>query len=123
MSSSLDSFRFNLPYYGLFGGAVAMSAETFVDINGFSNLYQGWGGEDDDLYARIIHKKYKIIRFHPSYAQYTMLKHSKETPSPDRINMLANGHLRFDTDGLNSLVYSEVGVLKKDLYTNILVEV
>lgn len=100
-----------------------MSAETFVDINGFSNLYQGWGGEDDDLYARIIHKKYKIIRFHPSYAQYTMLKHSKETPSPDRINMLANGHLRFDTDGLNSLVYSEVGVLKKDLYTNILVEV
>jgi predicted glycosyltransferase involved in capsule biosynthesis len=75
MSSSLDSFRFNLPYYGLFGGAVAITAETFVHINGFSNLFHGWGGEDDDFYARLVHKDYKIIRFHPKYAQYTMLKH------------------------------------------------
>lgn len=122
MSSSLDSFRFNLPYYGLFGGAVAMTAETFVHINGFSNLFQGWGGEDDDLYARLVNKNYRIIRFHPSYAQYTMLKHSKESPNPDRIHYLENGYLRFDTDGLNSLVYREVGFIKKSLFTSVLVE-
>lgn len=122
MSSSLDSFRFNLPYYGLFGGAVAMTAETFVHINGFSNLFQGWGGEDDDLYARLVNKNYRIIRFHPSYAQYTMLKHSKESPNPDRIHYLENGFFRFDTDGLNSLVYREVGFIKKSLFTSVLVE-
>lgn len=122
MSSSLDTFRFNLPYYGLFGGAVAISAETFIHINGFSNMFQGWGGEDDDLYARIINKNYRIIRFHPTYAQYTMLKHSREHPNPDRIHYLNQGHLRFDTDGLNSIVYSEIAITKNKLYTNILVE-
>lgn len=122
MSSSLDSFRFNLPYYGLFGGAVAISSETFVHINGFSNLFQGWGGEDDDLYARLVNKNYKIIRFHPSIAQYTMLKHSRESPNPDRIDYLKKGYLRFETDGLNSLVYREVAVNKNSLYTNLLVE-
>lgn len=42
MSSSLDSFRFNLPYYGLFGGAIAIETDTFVHVNGMSNMYQGW---------------------------------------------------------------------------------
>lgn len=42
MSSALDSFRFNLPYYGLFGGAIAMTSENFIHVNGFSNLFQGW---------------------------------------------------------------------------------
>lgn len=122
MSSSLDWFRYNLPYYGLFGGAVAISAETFVHINGFSNLFQGWGGEDDDLYGRLVNKNYKIIRFHPSIAQYTMLVHKKESPNPDRVHYLQNGYLRYETDGLNSLVFREVGVHKNTLYTNIQVD-
>lgn len=122
MSSSIDTFRFNLPYYGLFGGAVALPTETFVDINGFSNMFHGWGGEDDDLYGRLVKKNYKIIRFHPSYSQYSMLKHSKETPNPERNRILRDGHLRYDSDGLHSLVYSEIGVHKNTLFTNILVE-
>lgn len=122
MSSSIDVFRFTLPYYGLFGGAVAISAETFVHINGFSNLFKGWGGEDDDLYLRLVNKDYKIIRFHPSYAQWTMLQHAKEPPSPDRNNLLKDGYLRFDTDGLNSLVYREINIDKRPLYTNVLVD-
>lgn len=101
---------------------MAISAETFVHINGFSNLFQGWGGEDDDLYARLINKNYRIIRFHPLYAQYTMLEHSRETPNPDRIHYLKNGYLRFDTDGLNSLVYREVAISKNSLFTNVLVD-
>jgi hypothetical protein len=123
MSSALDSFRFNLPYYGLFGGAIAMTSDTFIHINGFSNMFQGWGGEDDDIYARLVNKKYRIIRFNPSIAQYTMLKHSKEIPSPERYQFLRSGYLRFDTDGLNSLVFREIGLKSLDLYTNILVEV
>jgi N-terminal domain of galactosyltransferase/N-terminal region of glycosyl transferase group 7 len=123
MSSSLDSFRFNLPYYGLFGGAVALPSEVFVHINGFSNLFQGWGGEDDDFYARLVNKNYRIIRFHPSIAQYTMLKHHKEKPNPERLHYLRSGYLRYDTDGLNSLVYREVGVHHNTLFTNVLVEI
>ena len=43
MSSSLDTFRFTLPYYGLFGGAVAIESDVFVHVNGMSNMFQGWG--------------------------------------------------------------------------------
>lgn len=42
MSSSLDQFRFNLPYYGLFGGAISIESDTFVHVNGMSNMFQGW---------------------------------------------------------------------------------
>lgn len=123
MSASVDTFRYNLPYYGLFGGAIAIQAEQFGHVNGFSNMYQGWGGEDDDMYARLVNKNYKIIRFHPAYAQYSMLKHEREKPSESRHEKLSTGYLRYDTDGLNSLVYREVSLKKNSLYTNIMVEI
>ena len=41
-----------LPYKGIFGGAGAFRKEDFEKINGFSNQFWGWGGEDDDLYRR-----------------------------------------------------------------------
>jgi hypothetical protein len=74
------------------------------------------------LYARLVNKEYRIIRFDSSVAQYTMLKHAKESPNPDRNNKLRFGHLRYETDGLNSLVYSEKAIKTLDLYTNISVE-
>lgn len=50
MSSSIDIFRYNLPYDTLFGGVVAILDEHLKKINGLSNLFYGWGGEDDDFY-------------------------------------------------------------------------
>ena len=35
------------------GGALSMRCEDFVRINGYPNKYWGWGGEDDELAARI----------------------------------------------------------------------
>lgn len=123
MSASVDTFRYNLPYYGLFGGAIAILTEQFVKVNGFSNMYQGWGGEDDDMYARLVNKNYKIIRFHPSYAQYSMLKHKREKPSESRHDKLSTAHLRYETDGFKSLVYCEISKEKNSLFTNVLVEI
>lgn len=37
MCASLDKFRFNLPYHGLFGGVVAIETSQYQFINGMSN--------------------------------------------------------------------------------------
>ena len=36
------------------GGILAIKTTFLKDINGFSNAYYGWGGEDDDLYTRYV---------------------------------------------------------------------
>ena len=45
-------YSFRLPYASIFGGVGAFTKEQFEKINGFSNKFWGWGGEDDDLYKR-----------------------------------------------------------------------
>ena len=41
------------PYaYNYVGGVLAVKEATFMNMNGFSNLYFGWGSEDDDVGIR-----------------------------------------------------------------------
>lgn len=123
MSSSVNTFRYNLPYEGLFGGAVAILATQFELVNGFSNNFYGWGGEDDDFHRRITHKGLKVLRFSPNVAQYFMLPHLKEPPSESRFLNLKLGSERFETDGLNTLKYSLLKRIYLPLYTWIMAEV
>lgn len=45
---------FRLPYDANFGGVTAMTKEQYEAVNGFSNSFFGWGGEDDDFYNRFV---------------------------------------------------------------------
>ena len=45
-------FNYSLPYEDIFGGVVALTSQHFKLVNGFSNLFFGWGGEDDDFRNR-----------------------------------------------------------------------
>ena len=47
-------FLSRLPYGNYFGGVSALSRQDFEAINGFSNKYFGWGGEDDDIEYRYL---------------------------------------------------------------------
>ena len=62
MSASLDKFRYVLIYYELVGGALAITSDQFVQVNGFSNRFHGWGGEDDDFFYRMEKHGLKVIR-------------------------------------------------------------
>jgi hypothetical protein len=39
-------------------------------VNGFSNLFWGWGGEDDDMANRLRIKKLFISRYPANIARY-----------------------------------------------------
>jgi len=41
-----------VPYDNIFGGVTAFKQQHFETVNGFSNEFYGWGGEDDDMYNR-----------------------------------------------------------------------
>lgn len=123
MSTSINVFNYNLPYYNIFGGAIAMTRTQFHYINGFSNVFYGWGGEDDDMFNRVYHGGFKVCRFQPYVSRYIMLSHDKEIPNENRMKHLRNGPKRFKTDGVNSVTYNLIKYEQLPLYTRILVNV
>lgn len=123
MSANIDVFDYKVPYDQIIGGAVAILKKRFIEVNGFSNTFFGWGGEDDDFYNRVTRNGSKICRFAPDVSQYIMLSHKKQKPSADRYYFLLSGKERFDTDGLNSLKYTVLVKEMLPLYTRILVDI
>ena len=43
--------------------------EQFRQVNGFSNQYWGWGGEDDNFYIRVKKNNLKFTRYNASLAR------------------------------------------------------
>ncbi len=68
-----------LPYDGIFGGVCALTRKQMEKVNGYSNLYFGWGGEDDDFRARIIDSGFKVSRYPLEIGRYLMASHKKDT--------------------------------------------
>ncbi|XP_026730903.1 beta-1,4-galactosyltransferase 2-like isoform X2 [Trichoplusia ni] len=122
MSSSINKFRFVLPYLNLFGGAIAIVSKQFKQINGMSNEYFGWEGEDDDLYSRLEANDLKLCRFEPEISRYHLASHTpvkkldmgKKAGSFTKEKMAA--------DGLSSLQYTEVATVLHPLFTHIMVD-
>ena len=126
MSAAVNSFRYNLLYRELFGGAIAVRKKDFKDVNGFSNMFYGWGGEDDDLSSRIRAKGLPIIRWDSSVSRYTMLKHRKEKSAERSITQIRkqtenNFKVSADKDGLSTCSYRILRVVKEPLFTRIVV--
>ena len=100
----------------------AIRTEQFKRLNGFSNLFWGWGGEDDDMSRRIHYRKLKIVRYKPEIARYTMIKHKQQPVNKERVKILKTSSRRYLTDGLNTLKY-QLGEKKLlTLYTNVSVQ-
>ncbi|XP_075551808.1 uncharacterized protein LOC142585160 [Dermacentor variabilis] len=125
MSVAIDKFNYTLPYQMLVGGVLAIKREHFLKVNGFSNLYWGWGGEDDDMAYRIKHKNLKIIRPPASVARYTMIKHHQRPESPNNIRMalVRMAWYRMNKDGLSTTKYRLVSKQVLPLYTHLLVDI
>ena len=61
----------NIPFESYFGGMTLFPSHIFKQINGFSNLYWGWGFEDDDL-------RYRCVKNNIPFAKHISETISKE---------------------------------------------
>ncbi|XP_023843923.1 beta-1,4-galactosyltransferase 4 isoform X1 [Salvelinus sp. IW2-2015] len=117
---------YKLRYKGYFGGVTAMTKDQFHKVNGFSNTYWGWGGEDDDLRIRVELQKMEIIRPSPLIARYTMVFHKRDSGNEinkDRMRLLARTPKVWRKDGLNTCSYSTLSVERPPLYINVTVDI
>ncbi|XP_057646960.1 beta-1,4-galactosyltransferase 1 [Chionomys nivalis] len=126
ISVAMDKFGFSLPYVQYFGGVSALSKQQFLAINGFPNNYWGWGGEDDDIFNRIVHRGMSISRPNAVVGKCRMIRHSrdkKNEPNPQRFDRIAHTKETMRFDGLNSLTYQVLEVQRYPLYTKITVDI
>ncbi|XP_012636041.2 beta-1,4-galactosyltransferase 4 isoform X1 [Microcebus murinus] len=114
-----------LRYNGYFGGVTALSREQFFKVNGFSNNYWGWGGEDDDLRLRVELLRMKISRPLPDVGKYTMIFHTRDRGNEvniERMKLLHQVARVWKRDGLTSCTYKLLSVEHNPLYINITVD-
>ncbi|XP_034830673.1 beta-1,4-N-acetylgalactosaminyltransferase bre-4-like [Maniola hyperantus] len=125
MSASIDKFRFVLIYKTLVGGVLAITSDQYKKLNGFSNRFQGWGGEDDDFATRIMENKLDILRFPYYMSRYTMLLHKQEAKNSARYDIMSENtsKRKSDHDGLNSAHFETISVKPHRLFTLIAVRV
>lgn len=96
-------------YPDIFGGIILFTKEDYEKINGFSNEYWGWGGEDDDLLFRVRRKGMKESRRVPGAAR--SLKHERSLDKErymkniETLNNTRAGAKNPDEDGLNNVNY------------------
>ncbi|NWR54088.1 B4GT4 galactosyltransferase, partial [Bucorvus abyssinicus] len=116
---------YRLRYRGYFGGVTALTRDQFSKVNGFSNNYWGWGGEDDDLRIRVEMQKMRVLRPSADVGRYTMIFHKRDhgnEENAERMNLLHQVSKRWKTDGLNSCSYKLLSVEHNPLYVNITVD-
>ncbi|OTF75299.1 hypothetical protein BLA29_013239 [Euroglyphus maynei] len=95
------------------------------NVNGFSNRFFGWGGEDDEMRSRLVRKGYRIQRFPSEIARYKKLSHPKDNyndPNPNRFRLINESVRTSINDGLNNLDYIRHSIVEHSHYVFISVE-
>jgi len=122
-ASIVEQFGWNLAYPNFAGGVIAFDEASFQKINGYSNIYVGWGGEDDDLYRRCVKENLTVMR---RQNMYSSLNHDRKIVQTDylgNLELLQKCEERIHEDGLNSLNYKILEEENAELYRRILVEI
>ncbi|XP_046561913.1 beta-1,4-galactosyltransferase 3-like [Haliotis rubra] len=105
LSTANAKFDYKLPYQWYVGGNVAITPSQYKRINGFSNLYFGWGGEDDDFGQRMATFGLRVERNPYVTGRYYAQSHGKDKGNPinpKRNILLGKAVGRLKTDGLLS---------------------
>ncbi|XP_069492028.1 beta-1,4-galactosyltransferase 3-like [Ambystoma mexicanum] len=126
VASATDKFQYRLPYWSSFGGVAAMTPDHYMKINGFPNNFWGWGGEDDDIAARIRLAGMSIARTPQEVGRYKMVIHDRDKGNEEnekRYDMLRMTRRTWTQEGMNSLDFHLISKKENRLYTNITVDI
>ncbi|XP_065071224.1 beta-1,4-N-acetylgalactosaminyltransferase bre-4-like [Rhopilema esculentum] len=127
MSPAIDKFHYMLPYSSLVGGVQAISKTDYIKINGYSNKFYGWGGEDDNLYQRFVAKGLRVTRPNMAVGRYKMNKghhFRSDRRNPKNEILLKKRKPRISLDGLRSIgnLHYVVKFHLRPLYTHISID-
>ncbi|XP_072021088.1 beta-1,4-galactosyltransferase 6-like [Amphiura filiformis] len=126
--SGSDQFNNKLPYASIFGGVTGFTPEQLFNINGFPNVYWGWGAEDDEIYDRARKVgKYNITRTSHPIGLYNTIKHHHQSAPKIKhdikYKLLWNFLPRVPFDGFSNLMYDEPVITTRPLYTHIAADI
>ena len=62
-----------------------MARGQIYQINGFPNVYWGWGGEDDEIWSRVKEAGLEISRAKGKKGFYNVIKHHHHS-APKEVN-------------------------------------
>ncbi|XP_046340970.1 beta-1,4-galactosyltransferase 4-like [Haliotis rufescens] len=102
------------------GGVLAFTEQQFRGVNGFSNLYMGWGGEDDDMRFRLDLLSNPVYEVSIQIGRYYSFNHSTDEGNPvnhHRKELLWEAGKRAAIDGITSLKYTVDSVEESTLFT------
>uniref|UniRef100_V9KXS1 Beta-1,4-galactosyltransferase n=1 Tax=Callorhinchus milii TaxID=7868 RepID=V9KXS1_CALMI len=126
LSVAMNKFNYRLPYNNYFGGVCALTPDQYLRMNGFPNEYWGWGGEDDDISARVRLTGMTISRPPVSVGHYKMIKHLSDRgnePNARRFDQLFRTGRSWRADGMNSLRFELLTREITALYVNVTVDI
>nr|CAD2187061.1 unnamed protein product [Meloidogyne enterolobii] len=127
LGAFVSSLGYQLWYKEIVGGALAININDYLRVNGFSNSYWAWGGEDDDMgLKRILSNNFTIGRPNSDYVRFSMLKHVKRKRVQPKLvyKLLEEAEKRMATDGINE--EGKWRIIKVDirpLYYHLIVDV
>lgn len=129
---TFDSDGNEIPLGQSFGAVSAINPAIFTRVNGYSNLYWGWGGEDDDLLKRLKIKRLglsPIGRSTDSKYNWNMVDHGNTREGEgnpvnfERFQLRKTAKERYKSDGLNTLDFEILEFYSEPLFQRVLVDV
>jgi hypothetical protein len=103
---AIKHLGYRLSTHSYYGGVNYFNKEDFIKINGYSNEFWGWGGEDNDILSRV---KSKGSTLHRRLGKYDNLLHKiapKNTPEYSKNVERITTPYDYDSEGLNTLEYT-----------------
>ena len=117
LTAAISKFGYSLPYPQVFGGGTISMASHFVQYNGLSTAFWGWGTEDDDHRQRIGWAGLRWDRQDKRIARFTHIPHSASPPNPNRFWFAMHARQVWQDYGLNTLQYDIAETERKKLFT------